>query len=315
MNKQIRSIVVMSFTIFTLSACSNGGTTTTAALEGTTSLTSTASTTPVTTPVTTPPETALTSTTMSTTTPPATATTAIATTTPQSTTETKTSTPAKSDGDVAHAFQKSVEFMTSLDSYRVTNLMKSNTFGMNIETTTIMDYYPKENSYKTVIDVGGMKIESYLIGNQIYTNIPGSGWMLRVMDEPEPTAEEALSEFKTDELLDLFSFEETAEGYILKTKRALTNLEMDKLGPAFGGLSDGQDENEMEDDIKIAYELEMHLNKNYSNNETLMTMVITMEEMVVNSEVHAVYSDFNKLEPFKLPEEAKDAQEIKFPMP
>ena len=311
MNKQIRRIVVMSFTIFTLSACSNGGTTTTAALEGTTSLTSAE----ITTPVTTPADTALTSTTMPTTTPPATATTAIATTTPQSTSETKTSTPAQSDGDVAKAFQKSVEFMTSLDSYRVTNLMKSNTFGMNIETTTIMDYYPKENSYKTVIEVAGMKMESYLIGNQIYTNIPGSGWMLTVMDEPEPTAEEALSEFKTDELIDLFSFEETAEGYILKTKRALTNLEMDKLGPAFGGLSDGQDANEIEDDIKIAYELEIHLNKNYSNNKTLMTMVINMEEMVINSEVQAVYSDFNKLEPFKLPEEAKDAQEITFPMP
>lgn len=309
MKKQIRIITLTAAAVLTISACSSGGTTTSGALNATDTITSADSTTPSSTVA----ESTTSTTAIETTTPE---TTTTETTTPETTTaETTTSGPSQSNGKVADAFLKSAEFMAALDNYRLTNETKSNTFGMDIETTTVMDYYPKENSYKTVIDVGGMKMESYMVGNKTYTQIPGGEWMLMIIDDPEPTAEEALEEFDTDKLIDLFSYEETQDGYILKTKRTLTNAEMEKLGPAFGGVADGQDDEELDEDLEIAYDLEIHLNKDYSNDETMMKMVMSMEGMVVESEVHAVYSNFNELEPFRLPEEAKDAKELDFPMP
>ena len=307
MKKQIRIITVTAAAILMISACSSGGTTTSAGTSADTTTPSSTvaeSTTSTTTPETTTPETTTTET-----------TTTETTTTETTTTETTTSAPSQSNGKVADAFRKSAELMAALDSYRVTNAIKSNTFGMDIETTTVMDYYPRENSYKTVMDMNGMVMESYMVDNKTYTQIPGGEWMLMIIDDPEPTAEEALEEFDSDKLLDLFSFEETQDGYILKTKRTLTNEEMEKLGPAFGGVDDGQDDEELDEDVEIAYDLEIHLNKDYSNNETMMKMVMSMDGMVVESEVHAVYSHFNELEPFKLPEEAKDAKEMDFPMP
>ena len=306
--KQIRIITVTAAAILTISACSSGGTTTSGALSATDAVTSTVTSADTTTPSTTVAEGTTSTTAIETTT---TETTSIGTTTP----ETTTSAPSQSNGKVADAFLKSAEFMAALDSYRVTNETKSNTFGMDIETTTVMDYFPKENSYKTVIDVGGMKMESYMVDNKTYTQIPGGEWMLMIIDDPEPTAEEALEEFNFEELSDLFSYEETNDGYVLKTKRTLTNEEMEKLGPAFGGVDDGQDDEELDEDVEIAYDLEIHLNKDYSNDETMMKMVMSMEGMVVESEVHAVYSNFNELESFTLPEEAKNAKELDFPMP
>lgn len=301
MKHSIRILIASATAAMMLSACSGGGTDTTAPPD---------TTTPVTSPATMPPTTTLPETQPS--------TTAVQTTTPATMPGTTSAGPAVPDHDVARAFQRSAELMASIDSYRITTTTETSVFGQATETTSVMDYFPKLKRYKMTMEVEGMKMETYVIDDLIYSQMPDGSWTKMTMETPELTPEESLAQIHEVEFFDLFIHEKTSDGYVLKTRRPLTIEEMMKLGAAAGNVGGTQEPEglgELGEDLQMSYEMEIHLDEDYRNDETHMKMLMKLGEMDMDSQIHMVYSDFNSVAPFELPANAENAREISIPEP
>lgn len=302
MKHSIRILIASATAAMMLSACSGGGTDTTAPPD---------TTTPLTSPVTLP----------STAAPPATqpSTTANQTTAPASLPPaTTTAGPAEPDHEVAAAFRKSADIMAAIDSYRITTTTETSVFGQATETTSIMDYFPKLKRYKMTMEVEGMTMETYVIDDQIYSQMPDGSWTKMTMAAPEMTPGESLDQIHDVGFFDLFIHEKTSNGYVLKTRRPLTIAEMMKLGTAAGNVGGTQDPEglgELGEDLEMSYEMEIRLDDSYRNEETHMKILMKLGEMDMDSQIRMVYSDFNSVAPFELPATAENAKEISIPEP
>ena len=284
-------------TALTLTACSGGAATT--AAPGTTSAgtspvtTAAATTTPATLPVTTPVQT-----TTPATLPPAT-------------------TSASSGSEVGEAFKQSYLTLDQLDSYRVTTETKSNVFGTEMVSTTVMDSFPKEKLYKITSEMAGMTSVSYMVDDVVYTQLPDGKWSKMTMETTGVPPTEAIEEIPDTEWPMMFSQQKTADGYVIKTIRPLTLEEMMKLGstPGSPGGSAMPEDIEGTEEIDLTYEMEMKLDQNYRPVTTDMTMKMEIEGMKMDSEIKMVYSDFDAVESFKIPQAALDAPEMTIPQP
>lgn len=296
MKKTIRILIATALTALTFTACS-GGTTGTAAASGTT------------TPSTLPPATSAPATM-----PPV--TTAIVTTpaTQPATVPSTTSASGTGSGPVSTAFLKSAAWMSSLDSYRMTTTSTTQVMGQTTKSTSVMDFFPKESKYKMVSEAAGVKVESYMVDQKVYSKMPDGSWSYIKIDTEEIPPEESLKQISEIEFQDMFVFESTADGYRLKTRRPLTMDELTKLGTPGSDSSVPEGMEDLED-LEISYEMEMLLDQEYRNTETYMTMKMKMAEMSIDADIKMVYSDFNQVPDFELPSAAKDAKEMTIPAP
>lgn len=295
-----RHRIILSATLLaalTFTACSGGGGTTTAApgttAPGTSPVTTAATTTPVTLPVT----------------------TAVQTTTPATLPPATTS--ASSGSEVGQAFKQSYLTLDQLDSYRVTTETKTNVFGTDMISTTVMDSFPKEKKYKITTEVAGMSSESYMLDDVVYTKLPDGKWSKMTMDTTGVPPSEAIEEIPDAEWPTMFSQEKTADGYLIKTIRPLTMKEMMKLGSTPGSPGGSAIPEDMEglEEIDLTYEMEMKLDPNYRPITTDMTMKMDVEGMKMDSEIKMVYSDFDAVKSFEIPQAALDAPEMTVPQP
>lgn len=309
MNKKFKILMAAAMTVMTLAACSTPAPSTTAAAGTTAAGTSDATTAGVTQPVTTPAT--LPVTTPATTSP---STTATATMPPATTTAVK---PVNHTSDVANVYIKSAEAMTKLNSFRITSTTQSEIMGMTIDTKSVIDMFVKEKKSKISTTVMGQTSDMYLMDKKMYMNNPTDGsWMYIPADDLDEPGMETVEQAKlvTDkEYMDMFSFEKTADGYKIKTKKPLSLADFAKLGnnPNTTGVADPLDP--VDETLDMTYELEMSFNKDYYMTENIMTMNTVIDKETMVNHMTMTYSDFNKVPAIKLPAEALNAKEFTIP--
>ncbi len=223
---------------------------------------------------------------------------------------TTTGAPTGNSGRVADIMKRSTEAMGALDNYRV---ISESSFGLLAEeaiTKTEMDMYPKDDATKMKMEIAGMAMDTYTVGDTIYMQMPGSGWMK--MPNTEVSGEGEIVPLSDAEYADLFVMEETSDGYRVKTKKPISLEELQRLQnvPKEDLQAPGEDE---EIEVDILVEMDMLIDRDYYTREMFTSMKFEVEGETVEAKVNTTMSHFNELPPFELPEEALNAPEFEIP--
>jgi hypothetical protein len=222
------------------------------------------------------------------------------------------------ESESSRAFKKSTQLMNDLTSYRMTMVSESDSMGTDLAVTMVMDYFPKKNEYKIITETMGTKTESYQIDGKMYSKTMDNEWQMMTIEPTEQSTVEKVQTIDGKEFDEMFSYEKTGDGYLIKSRRPLTLDELIKLGnrPGDPGSSVSlEDMGELGEEMDMTFEMEIQLDNEYRNKVNHLVTTTKLMDMTITSKMTTTFSDYNNVEPIVLPAEALNAKELTIPEP